>query len=98
MKGWATDLKTVSEDMINRRVERTGDGTHKHAIKSKADNNNNEMKKHEIDHSGLWGWGKKSSCCLYWTMFKSRNFWFLDDKEMTAEDRKYVKILYKCYD
>lgn len=26
--GWAYDLKTVPEDMIRRRVERTGDGTH----------------------------------------------------------------------
>lgn len=26
--GWAYDLKTVSEDMIKKRVERTGDGTH----------------------------------------------------------------------
>lgn len=26
--GWAYDLKTVSQEMIKRRVERTGDGTH----------------------------------------------------------------------
>nr|XP_022919344.1 acyl-CoA Delta(11) desaturase-like [Onthophagus taurus]XP_022919345.1 acyl-CoA Delta(11) desaturase-like [Onthophagus taurus]XP_022919347.1 acyl-CoA Delta(11) desaturase-like [Onthophagus taurus]XP_022919348.1 acyl-CoA Delta(11) desaturase-like [Onthophagus taurus] len=26
--GWAYDLKTVSEDMIKKRVKRTGDGTH----------------------------------------------------------------------
>ncbi|XKL62343.1 hypothetical protein PGB90_002176 [Kerria lacca] len=26
--GWAYDLKTVSEDMIKKRVERTGDGSH----------------------------------------------------------------------
>lgn len=26
--GWAYDLKTVSPEMIKRRVERTGDGTH----------------------------------------------------------------------
>lgn len=26
--GWAYDLKTVSEDMIMKRVERTGDGSH----------------------------------------------------------------------
>lgn len=26
--GWAYDLKTVSQDMIKRRVLRTGDGTH----------------------------------------------------------------------
>lgn len=26
--GWAYELKTVSEDMIRKRVERTGDGSH----------------------------------------------------------------------
>lgn len=26
--GWAYDLKTVSDDMIKKRVERTGDGSH----------------------------------------------------------------------
>lgn len=26
--GWAYDLKSVSEDMVRKRVERTGDGTH----------------------------------------------------------------------
>lgn len=28
--GWAYDLKTVSMDMIRKRVDRTGDGTHSH--------------------------------------------------------------------
>lgn len=26
--GWAYDLKSVSEEMVRKRVERTGDGTH----------------------------------------------------------------------
>ena len=30
--GWAYDLKTVSEDVIKMRVERTGDGTHRNHI------------------------------------------------------------------
>lgn len=29
--GWAYDLKTVSEDMIRRRVLRTGDGSHRYS-------------------------------------------------------------------
>jgi stearoyl-CoA desaturase (Delta-9 desaturase) len=28
--GWAYDLKTVSADTIDKRVERTGDGSHPH--------------------------------------------------------------------
>lgn len=27
--GWAYDLKTVAPEMVKRRIERTGDGTHK---------------------------------------------------------------------
>jgi stearoyl-CoA desaturase (Delta-9 desaturase) len=26
--GWAYDLKTVSHDVISKRIERTGDGSH----------------------------------------------------------------------
>lgn len=51
--GWATDLKTVSEEMIKKRVERTGDGTHR--IARENDENNNVAEK--VDHSDLWGWG-----------------------------------------
>lgn len=28
--GWAYDLKTVSKEIIQKRIERTGDGTHSH--------------------------------------------------------------------
>lgn len=54
--GWATDLKTVSQEVINKRAERTGDGTHKH---SKVDENNNPIvEKDGVNHSSFWGWGK----------------------------------------
>jgi len=44
--GWAYDLKTVSQDMIKKRVQRTGDGTH--------------IFSHEHSHKGeVWGWGDK---------------------------------------
>lgn len=52
--GWATDLKTVSDEMIRKRVARTGDGTHRNA-NSVVDENNNEK---ELNHCDLWGWGK----------------------------------------
>lgn len=41
--GWAYDLKTVSHEMIQRRIERTGDGTHAHSADSKSEH--------------LWGYG-----------------------------------------
>jgi stearoyl-CoA desaturase (delta-9 desaturase) len=44
--GWAYDLKTVSTDMIKKRVQRTGDGTHPFSK--------------EHSHKGeVWGWGDK---------------------------------------
>uniref|UniRef100_A0A1B6KC55 Fatty acid desaturase domain-containing protein n=1 Tax=Graphocephala atropunctata TaxID=36148 RepID=A0A1B6KC55_9HEMI len=43
--GWAYELKTVSHEMIKRRVQRTGDGTHE---------------KYGHSHKGeVWGWGDK---------------------------------------
>lgn len=62
--GWATDLKTVSEEMIRKRVLRTGDGSHKYS-KEKAtakellnayNNNNNNEAEEPVDT--LWGWGE----------------------------------------
>ena len=52
VKGWATDLKTVSKDMIDRRSARTGDGSRK-SLDGVYDNNNGAE-----NDSGLWGWGK----------------------------------------
>lgn len=45
--GWAYDLKTVSAQMIKKRVERTGDGTH-------------EVYSTDHNHEGeVWGWDDK---------------------------------------
>lgn len=62
--GWATDLKTVSDDMIKRRVMRTGDGSHRYAKKA-IDKNNNENFNDKIwahDEGEFpntyWGYGK----------------------------------------
>jgi stearoyl-CoA desaturase (Delta-9 desaturase) len=41
--GWAYDLKTVSKEIIQKRIERTGDGTHPHSANT--------------EH--LWGYGDK---------------------------------------
>lgn len=85
--------------MINKRVDRTGDGTHKNAsIKSKVDENNNPSTHgDDHDHSGIWGWGKFG---LINANVSTNLICFIhtDDKELTAEDRKYAKILYKRYD
>lgn len=67
--GWATDLKTVSDEMIRKRVMRTGDGTHRYAAnEAKAKtarelldsyNNNTSGHPEEDEHvDTLWGWGK----------------------------------------
>lgn len=69
--GWAYELKTVSNEMVNRRILRTGDGTHKILELSR-----NLYEKVE-DNNDVWGW---------------------DDKSMSDEQRKFVKILNKFHD
>lgn len=66
--GWATDLKTVSDEMIRKRVLRTGDGTHKYSKETEKaktakelldtfNNNNNENNSPDEHVDTLWGWG-----------------------------------------
>lgn len=43
--GWAYDLKTVSQEMIRKRVLRTGDGSHF---------------KFSSQEGEVWGWGDKN--------------------------------------
>lgn len=55
--GLAYDLKTVSLDMIERRAQRTGDGTRKplKAIDQLIEEVNNQSE--SVDH--VWGWDDK---------------------------------------
>ncbi|CAO1420630.1 unnamed protein product [Diamesa serratosioi] len=50
--GWATDLKTVSDEMVKKRVLRTGDGTHRYSNEENNDENNDER---DVEH--FWGYG-----------------------------------------
>ncbi|XP_055633547.1 acyl-CoA Delta-9 desaturase isoform X2 [Toxorhynchites rutilus septentrionalis] len=55
--GWAYDLKSVSDEMIKKRVLRTGDGTHQYSesqLREKMVEYVNQMD-HE-NESALWGW------------------------------------------
>lgn len=52
--GWATDLKTVSTEMIRKRVMRTGDGSHRYAKDSEIKPNGSEVR--DVDH--FWGFGE----------------------------------------
>ncbi|XP_055587826.1 acyl-CoA Delta-9 desaturase [Uranotaenia lowii] len=55
--GWAYDLKTVSDDMIKKRVLRTGDGSHDYSeeqLREKMVDYLNTMD-HE-DEKPVWGW------------------------------------------
>ncbi|KAG5875362.1 hypothetical protein JTB14_020660 [Gonioctena quinquepunctata] len=53
--GWAYDLKTVSEEMVMKRVKRTGDGSWKN--KKNANIDTEEHEDHHHHSEGLWGWG-----------------------------------------
>lgn len=75
-------MKTVSEEMLLKRIQRTGDGSHP----SCTDMNNNvstgqgitpEMLAkldHENEETMIWGW---------------------EDKDVSEEDRKCAKIIEK---
>jgi stearoyl-CoA desaturase (delta-9 desaturase) len=49
--GWAYDLKTASVEMINKRVERTGDGSR--VVDAPAEGH------HHHHENSIWGWGDK---------------------------------------
>jgi stearoyl-CoA desaturase (Delta-9 desaturase) len=50
-------LKTVPQDMIRKRVLRTGDGSHKYTKLQDAEliDNNNRTEDRDTEH--FWGWG-----------------------------------------
>lgn len=82
--GWATDLKTVSDELMHKRILRTGDGSHKYSkLKTKEEKILAYVKDRSVDANGnhihheedmIWGW---------------------DDKAMSEEDKRYVTILSK---
>lgn len=62
--GWATDLKTASDEMVRKRVLRTGDGTHPYCVEASKmtkkfgiDSNNNGVEGNEGSEV-YWGLGK----------------------------------------
>jgi hypothetical protein len=68
--GWAYELKSVSEEMIMKRVSRTGDGTRKF----------DKIVDHGDHHHGdnlTWGWGDKD--------MKSEEYSFVDIKNPKKE-------------
>ncbi|XP_026281147.1 acyl-CoA Delta-9 desaturase-like [Frankliniella occidentalis] len=54
--GQAYDLKTVSKEMVERRVARTGDGTHP-SVQDKQQPHHHHHHHHHGDE--VWGWGDK---------------------------------------
>jgi len=80
LKGQAYDLKFVSQEMVYKRVLRTGDGSH---IAALLDANNNSAiptselvahLDHEKEEHAIWGW---------------------DDKDISEEDRKSANVVNK---
>lgn len=57
--GWAYDLKTVSEDLIRRRAERTGDGIpykYTKCVKRTDEPDQQSHHHHHSDDNFVWGW------------------------------------------
>lgn len=64
-KGWAYDLKTVSQEVIDKRSARTGDGSKlvnskisKEATDNMDINGNHDVTHHHHQNDGevIWGW------------------------------------------
>ncbi|CAG9828026.1 unnamed protein product [Diabrotica balteata] len=55
--GQAYDLKTVSPDMVRKRIARTGDGSHEHG-KLPLENGNTQDH-HDLNEKVVWGWDDK---------------------------------------
>lgn len=82
--GQAYDLKTVSEEMLLKRIERTGDGSHPSCIDLNNNNTSNTGSRitpemlakldHDNEETMVWGW---------------------DDKDVQIEDRMGTKIIEK---
>ena len=53
--GWATELKTVPDEIIKKRIFRTGDGSHPYS-KPLMDINNNSYSDKLRDTEHFWGW------------------------------------------
>ncbi|XP_070504677.1 delta(9)-fatty-acid desaturase fat-7-like [Chironomus tepperi] len=85
--GWVTDLKIASEDLIRKRVLRTGDGSHPFAIEEakkqllNEDYCNNNIK---MDGNG--------------DIPESEVFWGIGDKDIPKEEIDGITTLCKKYD
>jgi len=53
----ATDLKTVPMEMVQKRLLRTGDGSHDHA-KSHMNTKSEATNERDIEH--FWGWNDET--------------------------------------
>lgn len=82
--GWAYELKTVSKEMIQRRVLRTGDGCHQYSKQVK----NEEEKEEDL----------KAKLVEYVNRHHDENLdmvWGWDDKDLPTEDKQYAAIYNK---
>ncbi|KAG5671196.1 hypothetical protein PVAND_001407 [Polypedilum vanderplanki] len=82
--GWTYDLKTVSPEMIRRRVLRTGDGSHPASKEMDTKELLNKfILSQAIDKNGNIIHNEEDS------------IWGFNDEMLPAEDRKYIKIINK---
>ncbi|XP_063697470.1 acyl-CoA Delta-9 desaturase-like [Culicoides brevitarsis] len=80
--GWAYELKTASDEMIRKRVLRTGDGSHELYSKEVDINQNIQKFEPEENDESIWGWDDKD------LRDKSRvaNIYYDDEQELTTKE------------
>lgn len=104
--GWAYDLKTVSDDMVRRRVLRTGDGSHRYSKEAQkktakelvqayneiCDDEEEERLRQNVARirDHYWGWGE-----FFFSFGNSENICSssLGDDDMLQEDINDIKTI-----
>ncbi|KAJ6638267.1 Acyl-CoA Delta-9 desaturase [Pseudolycoriella hygida] len=87
--GWAYDLKTVSDDMIRRRVLRTGDGSHRHSKEAAKQKTQNELIEEENNNIN-----EEEEERLKQNVARIRDhYWGWGDSDMLEEDINDIRTV-----
>jgi hypothetical protein len=87
MKKFTVFFDQVPDEIIKRKVLRSGDGSHDYAKSSQ--NSDNSIQTERFGET-FWGFGKNDKGD---GLRKIDEYLFSEDKEMNDEDKKLIKIL-----
>jgi len=92
MLGWAYDLKTVSDEMIKRRVLRTGDGTHRYSIEAAKLTNKQLLDAYNQNNNNCSA--EDQSRLAHKQSLIREHYWGYGDEDMLEEDISLIETLH----